>query len=591
MTKHIIGFFCGTGYSTGSSLYEGGDASYQHIIANVSNDTKIFGYDGCQVHGGGAFSYGVEEQADAFIAELKRLKLTEPIQLNLIAHSRGVLSALIAIKKIQADPELKGMIEITADFRDPVPGNFQITTKFAGNLASANLVHDLSECDIVKKVFITLQEKPIIPLAFDALVPKFHYRTKVEIETLPGYHDVQQRAWEANREIEFHEPLLMLGNAKTLAILKDDGHQLPYTVGSKSLDEQQIDAYERLLPWARAREMPFGERDLHFGGKLIANNAAKTDIDAINWRHALLKRQIPNHILYGTTQPDYNYRKDNFEHYCDLTLALDNFLVKNKDKQAFVEQIRNISQRYLYGTLTTEDYRAQCKAYFVQASVQDKQLNKAINFMSLNSYLIELERTIAELSQYNPLLGNLQALKLVLLSELEAEIQAGKSLEEIDASKAIKIAHNTTIFIKDILEKTNPLEIIEATDKYAKENIRLGRNWNLGAKIIIGAIVCIAATLVGAIIGAAAGIAIGLAVGAISGPGALATAGVGAFIGGLKGAIAAATLASGAVGLGSGLAAANYFFKPSPVENEIQALAKATKTEAEADLHSQEFAF
>lgn len=108
MSKKIIGFFCGTGYDVNG---ENPDASLATIRSSITEDTTLLAYDGCQVHGGGAFAYGVEEQADAFIKNLKEQLQDrsehEEIQLNLVAHSRGCLSALIAIKKIQADPLLK----------------------------------------------------------------------------------------------------------------------------------------------------------------------------------------------------------------------------------------------------------------------------------------------------------------------------------------------------------------------------------------------------------------------------------------------------------------------------------------------------
>ena len=115
MTKHIVSFFCGTGYTLSS------DDSYQSISQEIfSSNTILMGFDGCQVHGGGIFAYGVEEQADAFIQNLKIQNTNEKMIINLIAHSRGCLSALMAIKKIQADPQLKDKVSITVDLRDPV---------------------------------------------------------------------------------------------------------------------------------------------------------------------------------------------------------------------------------------------------------------------------------------------------------------------------------------------------------------------------------------------------------------------------------------------------------------------------------------
>lgn len=579
MTKNVIGYFCGTGYDINDTNPDAGFASIQSAL---TDDTTLLGYDGCQIHGGGVFAYGVEEQADAFIKDLKD-KLegsseNEDIQVNLVAHSRGCLSALLAIKKIQADPFLKNRVKVTADLRDPVPGNFQITTAFVGNLASANQLVDLSDCDIVKKVYITLQEKPILPIAFDALVSIFPPNTDVEIETLPGYHDVQQRHWSAPGFD--HYMLLQLGNAKTLSILRDDGHQLADGIESfMTLEEQQLRAYDSLVAWAKQREAPFEERDLHFGGRLVANNDAKGELNVINWRHAQLKEIAPKHVLYGTTQPHYNHRKSPLEYYCDLTQSLDKYLVKYPEQKELVDTLKNCSSQFLDGTLLLQDYKNHCQDALQAASVNDSNIIKAINYMCLPAYFEELDKTIsAHVIPESLLYENLRKLRQELAIELATEIESGKTMKQIQQSNAIKVATNTKGFVESLYTGTlSPEQMVEKANQYASDNIRLGRNWSLGSKAIVGALVCVAAAAVGCIIGAAIGLGIGFACGAITGPGSLITAIVGAFIGGFKGAMIGATASGAVVGLGIGAYAANVFFKPSPSEKQVQALANTVK--------------
>lgn len=585
MTKNVIGFFCGTGYTLGK------DQSYAHIRDANLFDT-LLGYDGCQVHGGGLFAHGVEEQADAFINDLKEQLEgnTDAIQINLVAHSRGVLSALLAIKKIQADPALKNRVSITADFRDPVPGNFQLTAEVAGNLAIANQVMDLTDCDVVKKVYITLQEKPILPIAFDSLVPKFHSEALIEIEVLPGYHDVQQRRgilpWAE------HAALLKLGNAKTLEILREDGCELnPGVERDGTLRKKQLDAYNELVLWAKERKNSFGERDLHFGGKIVANNAARKEFNetsaVINWRHARLKGLTPDHVLYGVTQPHYNHRKTQLEHYCDLSQTLDKYLAKHPNKKSLVAELKQTSTFFLEERISLEDYKSRCQDLLKAADVKNKNINKSINYMCMTGYFKELDLTISALVlPGNPLYENLKKLNQVLAVELSAEIASGKNIDQLPhQSNAFKIAANTKSFIESIYSgKLTPEEIVKAAEQYANDNMRLGRNWSSGSKVIIGALICTAAAVIGCIVGAAIGLGIGFACGAITGPGAMITAIVGAFIGSFQGAMIAAAAAGAAVGVGVGAYKTHQFFKPSPNEPQVQvqALANAVKAREEA---------
>jgi hypothetical protein len=570
MTQHVVGFFCGTGYTTAT------DNSFNDIKNNLTADSLLLGYDGCQVHGGGTFSYGVEKQANQFIKDLKAnlANSNENIQINLIAHSRGTLSALLAIKKIQKDPLLKNRVQITADFRDPVPGNFQLTTKFAGDLASANQVLDLRDCDILKKAYITLQERPIISIAFDALIPKFHQGTHVEIETLPGYHDVQQRKGYSPRFD--HEYLFPLGLIKTLLILKEDKVPLafPEYPDEKELENEfkriQLESYEKILQWAKTREIPFAERDLHFGGKIRANNYARLEFDgnsAVNWHHAQLKGITPNHILYGETQPHYNYRKTPLEHYCDLTLTLDRYVNKHPEKKDLINNLKKSSSQFLEGKIKLDEYKDAYENALKEKFVHNKKLIKAYKYLCMDNYFQSLDQIISnKVPPNNPLHENLKNLRAILARERSAEIEFGIPDHQ---SNALRVAANTREFIEDIyLGGKTKEEIIQAANDYAKHNIRIGRNWNTGTKIIVSGLIAVAAAVVGCVIGAFIGLGIGFACGAVTGPGALATAVVGAFIGGFKGAMVASILA-------------HRFFSLSESEKQIKALANKVKSNVE----------
>lgn len=568
MTQSIIGFFCGTGLKTNT------DASLGCIHNAVKPSVvTLLAYDGCQVHGGGLFSYGVEEQADAFINDLKQQLHPDEThyQINLVAHSRGVLSALLAIKKIQADPALRDKVSITADFHDPVPGNLQITTKIASDWTSANQVRDLSHCDIVKKVSITLQEAPIGPIAFDMLVSKFHHATALEIETIPGYHDVQHRQW-LMPDVE-HKGLFRLGIAKTLSILKADGVALKAHLDT-DFNALQIYWYTKIMYWAKTRETPFGERDIHFGGKIIANNHVREEIDAVNWRHAQLLGTTPHRVLYGTTQPDYNYKKTLLEHTCDVMQTLNSFAINNPDHMDLATAIQQKTRAFSMDIISVSQYQNACSTLLKESAVNDATINKAINYLCMANYFAEFDKAIETyITPDDSLFNNLQVMKVRLQEELTVEIESGKSIDRLQSeSSAVKIANNTAIYLRDICEHaTSPEEIIQISENYANENIRLGRNWHLGAKIIAGVIIVLATAIMGCAIGATIGFGIGFGIAFTCGiwPGAFLTALTCGTVGSIAGFFA---------GLKIGSCTINHFFKASPAEQQIQSLVDTVKT-------------
>ncbi|MFA6302965.1 MAG: hypothetical protein WC627_07515 [Legionella sp.] len=549
MIQNVVAFFCGTGYYTHS------DDSYKAIVSNVTGkNVTVLGYNGCQVLGGGLFAHGVEEFADTFLADLKEqenYKKNEPIHINLVGHSRGVLSALLVIRKIQNDPKLSKICTVTGDFRDPVPGNFQVTAKLAGTTAIANQIRDLSDCEVVKKIYITLQEAPIIPLAFDAVIPKFHHATLVEVETLPGFHDAQQRTRLA--PVLDHKSLFSLGTSKSLFILASDGVPIKDNQG---LVARQIEAYEQLLAWSRTRYKDFGERTLHYGGHINANNTAKSTVNAINWRHANLKGILPKSVLYTSSHPHYNYRKSITERYCDLTLVLDRYQHKHPDKSALIHTIKNEAASFTFINL-----KELSKKY----AHLDSSINKAINYLYTERYFDGLESLLPNQSDAH-LHQSINNLIMELKAELVVEIESGKTLEQIDRSSAACIAKNTVTLINEFYSgKHNSDKIIQLAHDYVVENSRLGRQWSLGVQILVGALICVAAAVVGAVIGAAAGFGLGTA---LSGPGGLMASLIGAFVG----AVVVSSSVSASLGLTAGIFTGKNFFTPSKIDKHVAEL-------------------
>lgn len=581
MTQFVVGYFCGTDYTLDK------DAGYQFIKTNLHNSSILLGYNGCQIYGGGSFSFGVEKPAEAFIAALKDKVLAspkeEPFHINLVAHERGALSALSIVKKLQADKELCSRVQVTLDLRDPVPGNLQLTAKLAGNLAGANSYGDISDCPIVDKVAITLQELPSYSLAFDAFVPKCHPATVMEIEALPGKYDVQQRnnyftALES-------EDLMKLGQFKTLAMLSLSGHSLLNTdtgeaeppgedldTGYKKI---QLEFYGKIAAWAKTRRTPFQTRDLHHGGRLdlIPESILKNNPTVLNWRHAKLANEVddtewvPNHVLFGTLHPHYNPFKSTLELACDLNQSIDNS--SQSLHKIWVDDIRRLISLHLVAKTPAElktsaiTFQQHCDS----GKITDTNLIKAVQRLCVKPYFINLFTLIGENKQ-SFLVEDLLNLCACLCFEFSAEIDLGKTFEDLQASKALKIAENTVSFINDIFSHPE-YEIATVLNKakaYAEDNIALGRNWHIGTRIILSTLFTLTCT----VLGAALAVAIACSFGSMAAPAIL--------VANMAGLIAA-SLFGASFGLGAGVCGSVYFFKPEERDIKIKAIVEALDTE------------
>jgi len=205
-SKTIIAFFPGTGYDSDEKAagyisqetlmglppkpesspprQRNLDLGFDTLTNTFNNSQVRYLYDGCHQRGGGLFSYGIEQPAEHLFKELKKQSAKEDQNITLIlsAHSRGCLTALLLAKMINQDPELKEKVEVMLDLRDPVPGNLKITSEMdlIGLMSSAGQLSDLRNCTNIKAAHITVQDKGILDLAFDVLIPHFAQETALE---------------------------------------------------------------------------------------------------------------------------------------------------------------------------------------------------------------------------------------------------------------------------------------------------------------------------------------------------------------------------------------------------------------------------
>jgi hypothetical protein len=256
-TKTIVAFFGGTGYDFDRNAKgyvsqtdlevtrpetneRNDDISFSILNDSLHKDQERLGYDGCHQRGGGVFAYGVEQPVQHLYNKLKRELKDADIKVTLVltAHSRGCLSALALAKKLNADKDLKNQVDVILDLRDPVPGNFKVTsaTPLAKYATAAHQLKDLRSCTNIKSVNVTVQEKGILDFAFDVLIPQFSPETRFEVNFIPGAHDIQER--NANG-VDFYRhpqkgyilasPLLhLLGVCQSLKLYSDNNVRLDY---------------------------------------------------------------------------------------------------------------------------------------------------------------------------------------------------------------------------------------------------------------------------------------------------------------------------------------------------------------------------
>lgn len=225
------------------------DYSFETLGKSVS--APVHGFDGCDRRGGGAYAYGIKEPVDYLIKELesKIISAESPkIMLALTAHSRGCLSALLLAKKLSQHPLLKDKVDLVLDLRDPVPGNIHSSASMdvAGVTTIASQLKDLRQCTNIKEAHITVLEKGLMPVVFDVLLPKFSKATKVEVDYLPGTHDIQDA--KPDDALSYNDPrfkkvffrlptLIHLGLYKSLQIYSENGIGVEYEDTKKTVEQ------------------------------------------------------------------------------------------------------------------------------------------------------------------------------------------------------------------------------------------------------------------------------------------------------------------------------------------------------------------
>jgi hypothetical protein len=179
------------------AILSGSDAAFTSLSnlpqSDDTTNTTVHSYSGCDYYATsplkGVFAYGVEHPAnDLYQKIIDQAKTNDKINVHLVGHSRGCMSIIQLVQKINADPALKAKVNFVLDLRDPVPGNLLNTANLKTNHFIAEQLKILKQASNVKlNVTISMQEP--LAMAFSAMIPE---GVETQAEPLPIGHAGQE---------------------------------------------------------------------------------------------------------------------------------------------------------------------------------------------------------------------------------------------------------------------------------------------------------------------------------------------------------------------------------------------------------------
>lgn len=192
-------FFCGTngtienGFTQISLFYrECRGLVLDGVEFDLGQKEYKIGFDGCGITNGfmgGIFGYGLGGQCQQVLRIVERL-IQEGKRVSIVGLglSRGAIALLMLVQLLQP---LHQKVTMNLVLFDPVPGNsiYQARWDFLG-LTNTSLSYNLSDCFLLKNVYLIYPYEPLPDLIFHApLIPVFCERsTKVEYDVIPGCH-------------------------------------------------------------------------------------------------------------------------------------------------------------------------------------------------------------------------------------------------------------------------------------------------------------------------------------------------------------------------------------------------------------------
>lgn len=565
MTQQVVVFFYGTGTPRISNAdFQIFGNAFLALGDHSIEDVAFFAYGGSDSEGkfwalGGLNANGTGEIAKKFVQELSTIYSEYPrekIKVNMVAHSRGGISAFKAVKKIQADPILSQYAEVVLDVRDPVPGNLEITVKMRIPSTVSAKVSNLESCNVVKKAYITLAEQVSndrlgnYTPGFNAIIPNFSPETITEVEVLPMCHNEQLYAYcdededeDEDKSKKYSRLIMSLVYEKSIQLILEHGAHSDASRNNeiKKSKEKQCALYGEIKDHhakptigLRSDETP---RGIHFGARIVRE---KSECSYLNSRHQKLARDIgepekkPSLLLRVDPAPSnisYKQMFDLMSFDSNMSSENLNYLDNRRAIEKLVEQINK------------------------QTDLIDKQSEQGERFSR-----------------------SAQKLKQTLLAEVAKKtdtVRKKGSAFNVESEYAYQCLNKLKTTLEKVNSKQNASEKLEALKEFENNSKKSSSGWAKFGKYLTGFLVLATATVVGAVVGA------GICAAATSwtGPGAI----VGAIVGGYAGAkITAAATAGGAVGL---LGAIGFFGKKNKMKKDNSEFVKSGQSLLSSSVH------
>lgn len=408
-------FVPGTGYTTSQQTKKNGNHSFDALRSDWLRDNvpsmPTYTYDGCdqqnsRLLNSGITAHGTDEVADQIIEDLQKQldKVDEntTISATLFGHSRGCISILKAIEKIETNPtcdKLKGRILLDLDLNEITPGNIRAAARLNPHNSSwvLNKISDLSQCKFVKKVNITLStsvEKNKKLLPFAPLIPRFHPDTQCNTHLLPMTHSGQERHPEEsesnyNLKLAIYNLGICTRKQKILERLSNNKGKI---TNKNELEEEELKYYKKIL--RKSKKIKKGDRNVHFDATITAYQGNVADITHLNLRHYHLEKklgsgnsnqerdsQFPEKIVFAwNLSPPDNVPIEQFlKQFQDINEnGASNYLSNYKKLDGLLTEINSEIQSLKEKNGATKELNSECKLAAESAEAFKQALAKEL---------------------------------------------------------------------------------------------------------------------------------------------------------------------------------------------------------------------
>ncbi|WP_237360651.1 hypothetical protein [Vibrio marisflavi] len=302
----------------------------------------VISFNGCNKFGGPSFlenvrgltAHGTGDRAKVALKHIKsilynKVRPTFNLNINIIAHSRGCISALKLMEYIANEKKafhdkrsLAERVNVCLDLKDPVPGNFDFSEEIG--TAVAKRVKDMSNYDFIKTAHLTYAHRNskyerfhlqgrINKPGYEPIMPLFSDKTKVVVEPIVGIHGSvikPESKYPGGYE-------LVNANSRKLILDHVEIHDIEEI---DDIEKKQLAAYKTMLEQWELRKTKTIDRVFHFGGK-ISTTGYKSP-PSLNNNHLELQtkfnKKIKNELIALEVYPPH-YKPGYYPYYDALT--------------------------------------------------------------------------------------------------------------------------------------------------------------------------------------------------------------------------------------------------------------------------------